>query len=557
MATSSTFYLNAPSLGSATAAFLNSNLTVCAPDGFYSDGVIVREQVDCVLLPQQTCPSCAVPCGSPIYVSGTEGVYLVNLDTGSSIGAVIIRFTPYNIPDGIRATFNGIVYNKLTSPVDGLHQSTNASNYTFIGRTSNDCGISGITYPALQEFLYIGTTFVATSSTQSVTVAPGDVSLGVESPGSAMMVIPKTTASPSIINFEMAGPCSGTEFSINISCPVLLTGFSSSSVFGSSALACEAGETQTYYNASLDDTPGIVDVFDFVYSDNLGSIPLANGFYNALGSIAGGMNWFQVTSGVVVAVGTCAVACGSPINGSGATGIYNIDLSLGTATGAVIITFDPENVPDGVLATLNSIGYNKLSSPVSGVLQSSIAGPTYVGSSGSTSSCSSWYPSGGTLTSVPILDWNGTAFVPTGTTTTLVIGIGQIKTTASAPGLCVMVIPKTATTDLILNAKAYGPCTGTGWSINVSCPVALTSFTGSVRFATNAIPCSTAMAETYYYVKVHTAVDTYIGLYDYIFTDINGEFPLADGFYLISKVATPNKVMQVVNGVVTQITNCI
>jgi hypothetical protein len=58
MAVSSTYYLNGPSLGSATAVFLNAALTVCATDGFYSDGVIVRELVDCVLLPQQTCPSC-------------------------------------------------------------------------------------------------------------------------------------------------------------------------------------------------------------------------------------------------------------------------------------------------------------------------------------------------------------------------------------------------------------------------------------------------------------------------------------------------------------------
>jgi hypothetical protein len=58
MAVSSTYYLNGPSLGSATAVFLNAALTVCASDGFYSDGVIVRELVDCVLLPQQTCPSC-------------------------------------------------------------------------------------------------------------------------------------------------------------------------------------------------------------------------------------------------------------------------------------------------------------------------------------------------------------------------------------------------------------------------------------------------------------------------------------------------------------------
>lgn len=58
MATSSSYYLNAPSLGSATAVFTDDTLLILAADGFYSDGVISREQVSGVLLPQQTCPSC-------------------------------------------------------------------------------------------------------------------------------------------------------------------------------------------------------------------------------------------------------------------------------------------------------------------------------------------------------------------------------------------------------------------------------------------------------------------------------------------------------------------
>jgi hypothetical protein len=58
MATSGTYYLNAPSLGSATSVFDDVNLTILASDGFYSDGIIAREQVSGVLLPQQTCPSC-------------------------------------------------------------------------------------------------------------------------------------------------------------------------------------------------------------------------------------------------------------------------------------------------------------------------------------------------------------------------------------------------------------------------------------------------------------------------------------------------------------------
>ena len=310
MATSSSYYLNAPSLGSATAVFTDAALSVCAANGFYSDGVIVREQVDCVLLPQQTCPACATPCGTTINASGGQGIYLLDLETGttvSDVGAVIVRFEPYGVPDGIRATLGANVYNKLTSPVDGLHQSSNAGALTFVGQTSADCGISGTTYPTLAEFEYNGTAFVATGDTQSVTVAAGDVSLGASAPGNTMMVIPKLTPSPSIINFEVVGPCSGTAWQMSVACPVLLTGFSSSVMAATSVAVCELTETVTYYNASLANTPGTVGLYDFVYADAYGSTPLNAGYYLAAGSITGSNDWFQVnSSGVVIALGVCA-----------------------------------------------------------------------------------------------------------------------------------------------------------------------------------------------------------------------------------------------------------
>ena len=298
MATSSSYYLNAPSLGSATAVFTDAALSVCAANGFYSDGVIVREQVDCVLLPQQTCPACATPCGTTINANGAQGIYLLDLETGttvSDVGAVIIRFNPQSVPDGIRATIGANVYNKLTSPVDGLHQSSNAGAFTFVGAISSDCGISGTTYPTLAEFEYNGTTFVATGNTQSVTVAAGDVSLGASAPGNTIMVIPKLTPSPSIINFEVVGPCSGTAWSMSVACPILLTGFSSSVVAATSAAACELAETTTYYNASLANTPGTVGLYDFVFADAYGNSPLSAGLYYAAGSITGSNEWFQVS----------------------------------------------------------------------------------------------------------------------------------------------------------------------------------------------------------------------------------------------------------------------
>lgn len=81
MATSSSYYLNAPSLGSATAVFTDAALSVCAAEGFYSDGVIVREQVDCVLLPQQSCPTCLTGFSSSVVAETSAAVCLLEETT--------------------------------------------------------------------------------------------------------------------------------------------------------------------------------------------------------------------------------------------------------------------------------------------------------------------------------------------------------------------------------------------------------------------------------------------------------------------------------------------
>jgi hypothetical protein len=40
MSVPGTYYLNGPTLETATSVFTDADLTTCAPDGFYSDGVI-------------------------------------------------------------------------------------------------------------------------------------------------------------------------------------------------------------------------------------------------------------------------------------------------------------------------------------------------------------------------------------------------------------------------------------------------------------------------------------------------------------------------------------
>ena len=89
------FYLNANNLFSATAVFLDSALTMCAPDGFYSDENIVRELVNCILLPAQVCPNCcSIPCKS-WHVVGNSGDFTLKYAGCGNRGIVVEEY-----PDG-------------------------------------------------------------------------------------------------------------------------------------------------------------------------------------------------------------------------------------------------------------------------------------------------------------------------------------------------------------------------------------------------------------------------------------------------------------------------
>ena len=303
MAISSTYYLNGPSLGSATAVFTNAALTVCAANGFYSDGVIVREQVSCVLVPQQTCPSCSIVCGGTISASENQGVYYLNINLGAPTGAVIVEFEPLSVPDGISALFNSVIYNGLSSPSFGWRQGT-ASLPTYVGDTTFDCGIVAGSPYTLNEFQYNGTTFAPLGTTESVTIAAGQMQLTASAPGNCVMVIPKTAASPSILNLTFIGPCSGTVFNVSVLCPAALTSFSSSTINVSSAAACSATINQTYYVAHVNGAGGTLGLYDLVFSDVNGQFKLNAGYYQT--NDAGTNEWYQVdANGVIIAFGDC------------------------------------------------------------------------------------------------------------------------------------------------------------------------------------------------------------------------------------------------------------
>lgn len=303
MATSSTYYLDAPSLSSATVVYSNAALTTVAANGFYSDGAIVREQVSGVLLPQQTCPSCSVPCGGTISASGGQGIYYLDTNLGTNTGAVVIEFDPFGVPDGISAVYNSVVYNGVSSPLFGWLQGS-PGLATYIGSTGQDCGIVAGSPYTLNEYEYDGSNFVSLGTTTSVSVSPGQMDLTASGPGNTIMVIPKTSASPSILSISFIGPCSGTAFDISVACPAALPSFASSTVNASSVLACADAIDQTYYVAYVTGSTGVLGLYDLVFSDSNGEFKLASGYYKT--NVAGINDWYQVDSnGVIIAFGSC------------------------------------------------------------------------------------------------------------------------------------------------------------------------------------------------------------------------------------------------------------
>jgi hypothetical protein len=500
------------------------------------------------LLSSTICPSCLIPCGETIINSGAQGIYYLSVELGAATGAVIIEFDPDNVPDGILATYNSINYNGLSSPVWGWRQGTTGL-VTYLGTTGSDCNIVANSPYTLNEFEYNGTVFSPTGTTTIVSVVSGQMQLTASAPGNCIMVIPKTLASPSDLLLTFVGPCTGTVFDVSVSCPAALTSFDSSTMNATSELACSASITTTYYVAHVNGAGGTLGLYDLVFSDANGQSKLSAGFYKT--SDAGTNEWYQVdANGVVITFGTCAVACGGEINGSGTQGVYYLETNVGTDIGAIIVKFNPQSIPDGILATYNSVNYNGVSSPLYGWLQGTIGEPTYIGAIGD--DCGIVAGSPYTLNE---FEYNGTTFVSLGTTTSISVGAGQMELTALPPGNTVMVIPKIAASPSLLNLEFIGVCGDTGFTIDVVCPAALPSFASSTSNGDSTSACADAIDQTYYVAYV-TGSGGVLGIYDLVFTDANGQFKLGSGYYKTTAAGANNWYQVDFNGVIIAFGTC-
>ena len=300
----SNYYLNGTTLTTSTNIYSDAALTTPAPDGFYSQNGFYREAVAGVLGTTQACSSCVSSC--PINISSlmtSTGLYTVEVEITATVGAIIITFDPRSTPYAIRATYNNTVYNAISSPVDGYHKATSATNPTYIGNDSDPYAstlFSNSPYGAATEYNWHDTAFYDTGNTSSVVVSSGDASFttGVI-PGNCVMVIPKTTTPSANLLIEVVEPaaCTGSA-SLNVACPILLSSFLGSDV----GAVCGAGISNTYYNVPVTGTAGSPALYDWVFLDENASLPLPDGDY--LFADGGAGTSHTITNGIVSAVGT-------------------------------------------------------------------------------------------------------------------------------------------------------------------------------------------------------------------------------------------------------------
>jgi len=303
------FFLNGSTLLDSTAIYTNSALTICAPDGYYSDGVYIRELIDCVLQPSFPCPSCGFPCNIEGNLSGDQGEYRMTFDTGTvpgNTGAIVIRFRVGNAPDGMIVNYNGNVYNEFSSPFYGYLAGA-PGGPTYLGNSTVACPPSGLLGPhTLNVFNWDGAAFIPSGGTNTINVVSGELALTPAAPDDAtlwsVLVVPKTTASPSSISLTVYAPCESTSFLFSIECATKIKKINASTVFETiPENYCDASLLNSLYPVRVNGVAPYLGLYDWIFVDPFGETVAADGYYKT-NNLTGGNDTIQVQNGVIIAI---------------------------------------------------------------------------------------------------------------------------------------------------------------------------------------------------------------------------------------------------------------
>lgn len=311
MAQLNTYFLDGTTLLTSTSVFQDAALTILAADGWYSDSTNYRQLINGILGPVVSCPSCTTPCGSSLSFSGNNGLFQVNYNLGTDLGAIIVYFNPQSVVDGVQANLGGVIYNNATSPQFGY--VGNGARYNFLG-DQNSTGAADIG-PTLDGGGYTNQDFYLADSSGNFPASPtnqngsvqgtsADVNTTAATPGYCTIVIPRTNYNDlSIILLVFGPPGTFTAWDLEVECPVLLT----STPAGNKNETCE--QTSTYPNLiyvapNYNGTAGEPAVHEFVFRDNSG-VTLEGACTLVINPPSGKKQITVSSDGVITNVTTC------------------------------------------------------------------------------------------------------------------------------------------------------------------------------------------------------------------------------------------------------------
>lgn len=308
----SNYILNGPSLESSTA--LTTAAGGPAPDGFYSDGVTVRQLQNGVFVTSKVPCDCTTACSNTTITRGigATSVDVYNFSLGGSSGVTRIRFAPGSTPDGIKIT-EGTSGNapKWAGTVTPYIYAVpgNVIDPIFLGNTANTI-FPPYSYNNIPEQTYFGGTYTATGNDFDITVPTANVKLSTNAnPGELVSIISATSNTELTIEAFRLSNLSG--YDLTVECPYVIPDtyrFLSSSV---SATTQGCGSTPVFpianYLVSIR-TPQVAQIQsgDYLFLDNLGTSFMADGYYLIKGPGSSTQEYsVQLESGIVISSFAC------------------------------------------------------------------------------------------------------------------------------------------------------------------------------------------------------------------------------------------------------------
>ena len=248
--------------------------------------------------------------------------------------------------------------------------------------------------------------------------------------------------------------------------------------------------------------------------------------------------------------------CGQLVTvANGGVGKYEIDTSVGSATGAVIVRFNPFNWPDRCVWTYDGVSASEYSSPNVGYMQGLI-GMEFAGSDPTVCSpviTNAAGSAGQTYSGAKYL-WNSS------TQSFQVAGSAVLGPYTNQAAGGVTLLPNAIPT--LVNCVIEGPCagggfggSGTSWDVTIACPVKLST---KERGPLNGT-CG-YYDYPFYTASPHTTdglSPNNLEVHDWVFEDADGVTPLAAGLYPARYPGGPNKIMTVsVEGIIISLIDC-